>query len=169
MALRDYKTKVQIMYPERTERVTVPKEMLNDFPIIPSSVVSILSECVEAADTNTAKTISALSASLQIQHGRMLSMSDEKHRSPHPIIELPKRELDIYILDAVEIYARAENLFGFARGDFHKHEFAPSRQDIQKKLIISDIHEEEYPEIWRRIDKEKRHASRIVPEANVTD
>lgn len=156
--IRDYRSKADLLYSKEKDPpvVTVPESMLI-FPHVPPDVIPILRDCVESADDPLAAEILALTAKLQIQSTRVQDVKSIAMKFHDDSCELLVINIDYYILDAVEIFARAGNFFAFARGERYQ-EFTPSLQQMTTALMVAKIHDTEYPNLWKMIDR--RYPSR---------
>lgn len=149
-----HRSRAETMYGSDEEpAVTVPTERLDAFPTIPTSLVSILSNCVETSEPNVAKAISELSSALQIQNGRVRSMIARKRPSASGTAVLMKRDLEVFIMNASDVYARSLRIFKFARGNYQNESLSVCREDMKSALISFSIYEERCPWIWERIGK----------------
>ena len=104
---------------------------IDQFPSIPIAVIAQIREMLEAADEQERVALSTLLASLQIQQSRIAGLARDHLRAGHIVLTL---NIERYILDAGEIYARTASMYRFARG---AEERIPDR--VLKKQIASAI------------------------------
>ncbi len=149
--IRDYRSVEDMMYPTMKADesfVRVPPGMLREFPQAPPSVISVLSRCVESADESAAREISLLGATLQIQEARLQAVAENGEEGSDGNRLILFHSIDNLILDAVDLHARASNLFGFGRSGYNRTDFAPTQRNMSTALFLCDIDDDEYPNIW---------------------
>lgn len=99
-----------------------------DFPSVPVDVVSSLQRMVEASDEATRTPFTQLLSMLQVLDSRARSLNARSAGATQTIILA--RNIETYIMNAVEMHALASALFPFARG---QSEEMPTAMDIGER------------------------------------
>ncbi len=94
-----------------------------NLPDLPKGDVQVLKECIESADEGPRERLAELLSTLQVQHSRLLSISDPRNC-------LGLHNFDQFLLDAINIYARSEMLFSYARRETSDDPGDPAKTDI---------------------------------------
>ena len=110
----------------------IPKLPEVSFPTLPGGVVDQLREVIGAADETTAGVLSDLVAKVQIQRSRVRDAEAAIRRGGSQLVIATN--IESYIVDAAEIYARASSLFPFAR-----REVASPPQDVCADEVASAL------------------------------
>src|ERR1051326_9353125 len=84
-------------------------------PPFPPDATRALSEVIEAASNEVAGVISELLSRLQVQTVRLRGMKEDAVAGTPGRRNILKLELERYIIDIADIYARCEALFAYAR------------------------------------------------------
>lgn len=152
--LHRYKSQADTLYGnDDNPSVTVPTERLNGFPKIPPTLMTILSNCVETSDAEVSSKIWELSSHLQMQNGRVRVLFARARGKSSGVAVLAKHELETYILDAVDIYARSISLFKFARGKSQRYPIFVSQRDMVSALMACRIYDQHFPDLWKKAEK----------------
>ncbi|HWQ86362.1 hypothetical protein [Brevundimonas sp.] len=125
-----------------------------ELPAVPADIITDLRDMIEACSPEQACPLVELLKVLQVQMSRL--------RSLHADLAGPKRKIvgDSYflmvMLDSADLYARASNLFDFARaedwtteGRFAEH---LSASEIRSALFSMSVRDDNAPELYRHID-----------------
>lgn len=125
-----------------------------DIPSVPDGIVPDLRDMIEACSPSQAKPLVELLNVLQVQMARL--------RGLHADFSGPKRKIvgDSYfltvLLDSADLYARASNLFDFARAgegavDVPESPRLPVEM-IRGALFSMSVRDDNAPELYRHID-----------------
>jgi hypothetical protein len=129
-------------------------------PPLPSDATRALSEVIEAASNEMAEVISDLLGQLQVQNVRLRGMKDDAIAGTPGRRSLLKIELDTYISDIADIYARCEALLGYARRETETANAGPSADDLRRALFLMGFHEPAFDRLknamQRRGQREER-------------
>ena len=138
---------------------SVTREAIIEFeiPPLPSDATRSLSEVIEAASNEVADVISDLLGQLQVQHIRLRGLRDDAVSGTPGRRNLPKFELDEYIGDIADIYARCEALLGYARRETNTANAQLSGEALRRALFLMGFHEAVFDRVK---DAVKRRADR---------
>lgn len=128
-----------------------------DVPSLPTDATRALSEVIEAASNEMAEVISDLLGELQVQNGRLQSLRDGAEAGGVGRRNLPKAELEEYICDVAEIYARCELLLSYARRETETASGTPSGDDLLRALRLMGFHESAFDRVKETV---RRRAQR---------
>ncbi|RWD62317.1 MAG: hypothetical protein EOS36_15455 [Mesorhizobium sp.] len=90
----------------------LPNSARFTFPAPPAEAIQSFKEMTEVSLPSDRETLAAILTKIQIQRSRISSITPQK-RSPHMIVA--RANLEEYVLDAAEIYARSAALYEYAR------------------------------------------------------
>lgn len=142
-ALRD-------IYPQE-ERVNIdPNAAVPAFPDPPTDEIRHLANFIRSSqDANIREVVAELLSRLQVQSARMLDLRDmhvwKEARS------ITKSEIDEYILNAADIYARCAGLFEYARRQSQLAPIEPAYADQQSALNQIGVRDVGYPRVHERL------------------
>lgn len=124
-------------------------------PVVAPEVVSVLRECIEFADEAITHVIGDLLVKLQVQgsrlHGVRADLLCTSATSSTAVIS--RVNLDTYIVDAIEVYARAALLFEYARRETDEAPRAPNLEDMATAANLSGIRNHQYPRIHETLER----------------
>lgn len=122
-------------------------------PEVPASPMEGLRAMVEAAIGLEGKAIATLLARLQVQASRLRSLAREFRRPETTVV---RSNIEQYIVDTVELQARADALFLFARGDGDhlSIEVEPSEQRINSAAFSLGLYPGRFQGITDRIGRQ---------------
>lgn len=122
------------------------------FPDPPTEEVKHLASVIRASqDARVRETIAELLSRLQVQSARMLDLRDMNEWSEHRSIT--KSELDEYLLNAADIYARCAALFDYARRESNDAPSDPTYQNNLSALNQLSLRREAYPRVHERLNR----------------
>lgn len=104
---------------------------LPEYPELPSSAISVIKEIVEYVEPQHRMVFAELASSMQVQRSRLRNVSKDFAGG----FGLKESDLLQYVVDALEVYARATALFDYAR-------FEPKAvpKNIERGGIVGAIH-----------------------------
>ncbi|RVK81371.1 hypothetical protein CN157_04970 [Sinorhizobium meliloti] len=102
-----------------------------EFPTLPDGAIATIKELVEFSDPALVRTLSQLTAKLQVQSSRLRGL--KRDLGVREIVN--QQSLEAYALDAVEIYARCSELFAYGR--FENEEPPP---ELTVRTIANAVH-----------------------------
>ena len=122
-----------------------------DIPKIPGAAVLALGQSIEHDTEGISISIADLIAHLQIQHSRIDDLDDWISADDRSIT---KSNIVEFIVDALELYARAAMLFDYARRKTDKAPESPRRENLVNAAHACSIWDERaiYDAIERRFD-----------------
>lgn len=115
-------------------------------PPVPIDALAALRDMTEAAHSDERSALAELLAKVQIQHSRIGSLIGDRRRTGRIVVE---RNLQDYLLDSAELYARASSLFGFARGTAGMPDATIDSADFHSALHNMGIFDDD--ELYERI------------------
>ena len=105
------------------------------FPPFPQGGVAVLADVIEASADEVRAIIAYLLAHIQVQVSRIRNLKfGDTAGTRQRIITVP--DIKVYIWDAVEIYARCELLFGYARRESTTVQADPTSEDMSRGLFV---------------------------------
>lgn len=122
------------------DHVSVPADF--NPPELPDEAISVFRDCIRFAHHDEARQLADLLSEYQVQNVRLRAIPDDAHRG-----RLSKNNVHEYVLDSAELYARAANIFDYARRKERGGVSPIDRSDMRSGLNICGFYEEEYPEI----------------------
>jgi hypothetical protein len=111
-------------------------------PAIPTEAIGIIREFIEFAEYKIAEHIADLVAKLQVQQSRLAEIS--YFFSPSKL--LVQKNVDTFLMDALEIHAMCGELFPYARRQTQEPPRIPNTSDIQRSAFVCGIYDI-YPDI----------------------
>jgi len=131
----------------------IPKTLdLATPPILPSDAIGELRILIEHAGQPFGDSIRILLTRLQIQAARLSSLVLElRDESDETLVTASN--IETYLIDAVEIYARTEALFAFARGETDEVPGGPNRADMSSSLRKNGLWDEQYPRLYENVGR----------------
>lgn len=137
---------------------SIPKQATPPaLPPIPVGVIEDLRAIIEQSDEPFRGSIKRLIGQLQVQVARMGSMAThlkEGYDDDHSITVL---NIETYMIDGADIYARCSALFDFARGTSDEVPGGPTRADIRTGLRQTGVWEDLYPRVHQWVDSHYDH------------
>ncbi|RYE46270.1 MAG: hypothetical protein EOP24_16650 [Hyphomicrobiales bacterium] len=116
----------------------------NAIPVLPASIIADLKQMIRALDFDQIPAAAKLLAEIQVHDGRMRDFATRERM-------LLSVGLHDHILDAAEIYARAEAFFGFARREVDTLPQSVTWGRVSAALFFMDILTGVIPELDDRI------------------
>ncbi|WP_327205806.1 hypothetical protein [Rhizobium beringeri] len=123
--------------------------VVNPFASIPVAAVAQIREMIEAADEAERVFLSTLLASLQVQHSRLAGLVRDHVRASHIVLTL---NIERYILDAGDIYARTASMYRFARGIENRIPGSIRKIEIANSLSVCGVVPPIYDTILQNYD-----------------
>lgn len=137
----------------------VLKEMLDDWaargspawlrterhPSVPAAAITQLQRLIETVSPKNANSIADLIGEIQVHKARIGSLLARDHTN--------RINIEEYIVDAAEIYARASNFFDYARRHHELMPSKPSSENMNSALNIIGIRFINHDEIIGRIER----------------
>jgi hypothetical protein len=129
-------------------------------PRLPTEALGALKEMIEFSTANETAVIAKIATVIQYQFSRLSSVISDAGSSPsgniHIILAI---NLENYILDAAEIYARVELLFNFGRRRTDSIAGSVTWGQVRVAVSLMRFHEYKYPSIYETIDRRSGGAS----------
>lgn len=121
-----------------------------DAPPIPRDDLSSLQACIRHGDTELQNAIADLLSEIQVQSARLRGFSSAMREGGqlmhgHEVIE--------FVSDSLEIYARASNLFDYARRRNEVIGPSPSGEDMRNAAGIMDVRRPAFEAVYTLIDR----------------
>jgi hypothetical protein len=141
---------------------SVPRDAIVgwEIPLLPTDATRALSEVIEAASNEMAEVISDLLSQLQVQNVRLRGMKDDAIVGTPGRRNLLKIELDSYIIDIADIYARCEALLGYARRETDTANADPSSEDLRRALFLMGFHEAAFDRVKEALQRRAQREGR---------
>ena len=127
---------------------TLVSDKIHTVPEIPVEALFTLRQSVEFGSNEIALNIADLIRKLQIQHSRLRSTQTRLLLPGEGELVLRANIID-YIIDALEVHARASNLFHYARREGETSPQIPNSSEVQSAARACDIWDDD--EIYARI------------------
>ncbi|MBP1848499.1 hypothetical protein J2046_006795 [Rhizobium petrolearium] len=125
---------------------TLPRNVsLPEFPEIPFEAATALRELVELSDVSERVFLGSLLGEMQVQSSRLRGLT--RDRSSGTVVQ---HNLESYLADSVEIYARASELFDFGRDPNAKIPDGLSENAIGTGLHVMGVWDDEISTRVRR-------------------
>lgn len=136
MELSNYAARSVVRLSELLARSTTDPIVEPDFrvPQLPDGTLPTLIELITVLDTEHSKPIKTLVGKIQIHHARMRDTRTRAKNDDGNI--LLRQNVISRMVDAIEIYARCDMLFRYARGDAQTPAVAISRADVAKSVSL---------------------------------
>lgn len=122
-------------------------------PVVPADIVTDLRDMIEACSSEQAQPLVELLGALQVQMSRLSGL--------HADLSGPKRKIvgDAYfytvMLDSADLYARASDLFDFARAGDGAVEAAEAKRlpasRLRSALFLMSVRDDNAPELYEHI------------------
>lgn len=126
-------------------------------PPIPSGVIDDLRAIIEHSDEPFRGNVKRLIGQLQVQVARIGSMVTHLKAGYDDDHSITALNIETYMIDGADIYARCSALFDFARGTSDEVPGGPTRADIRTGLRQTGIWEDLYPRTHQRVDAHYDH------------
>jgi hypothetical protein len=136
-------------------------------PPIPTASIPALAEMIEASPDEVVAGIAALLRQLQVQDGRLRSLKSDVLDPLNPRRNITKLELEDYILDAADIYARCEGMLDYAREEADAVSGEPGAADQKRALWLMSYFEPSFDRVKATIDR--RHGGVLGAEPAPAD
>lgn len=107
-------------------------------PSVPAETLLTLRECIQFGDQSVAELVADMISKIQIQNARLISTTRRLNQPGQLIVQ---RNIDTYVVDALEIRARAFKLLPYARRAADASPATPTVDDIREAARLSDIDE----------------------------
>lgn len=127
--------------------------VLPEFPSIPDGSVSMLRDMIEASGNDLGVWIAGIISRIQVQNARILSIYDDLSDPEINSRVITKYNIEEYIIDSAKIYATVEALFEFARMESDVIPSTVEWTDIRKALRLMGFYKEEFPNLYRIIER----------------
>ena len=125
---------------------------LPDFPDPPEAVVQQLVALIGTSrDAGIRNHVAELLSRLQVQSARMLDLRHIREWGDTRIFT--RSELDEYILNAADIYARCSNLFDYARRESSVVPDEPTPPNLSSSLNQLGVRDHAYPRVHQRLER----------------
>jgi hypothetical protein len=131
-----------------------------NYPEVPSGLVDLLTELIEAIDRDHAKPLSILINKIQVQHAKARGTARRAARNG----VVPQRLID-GVIDAAEIHARCKKLFDYARSDADKPATPITPRNVKEALLLMDTGFSNIGEIEVMIDRKVSLPGTAWPES----
>jgi hypothetical protein len=128
-------------------------------PPLPADGTRALSEVIEAASNEMADVISDLLSQLQVQSVRLRGVKADAVSGTPGRRNMPKTDLEVYICDIADIYARCEALLGYARRETETAKADPSAEALQRALFLMDFHEAAFDHLKETVARRAERAA----------
>ncbi len=138
-----------------------------DLPPVPGDKIAALAEIIEAGDPAVGEAIADLLSNLQVQDGRLRSTKADILDPHNPLRSIMKRELETYIIDAADLYARCEGMLDYARRTAETVGGEPSAADLKRALTLMSFHEAAFDPVKATIDR--RYCLIVTPIEGAND
>ena len=132
-----------------------------ELPAIPDDKIKALAEIIEAGRPDVGKAISKLLNKLQVQDGRLRSTKREILDPHSHTRSIMKRDIETFIVDAADIYARCEGMLDYAREESEVVGGEPSAADLKRALTLMSFDEAAFDRVKNTIDR--RHGTIVAP------
>jgi hypothetical protein len=123
-----------------THGKNVPEE--HEAPPLPVDAIGPLQVTSRHADESIITKIAALLGRLQVQHGRLKDLIDRSRGG-----KMHQHEGVTALVDAADVYARASELFDYARSTDETRRRAPKKNLISALHICAGIYDDDHPAI----------------------
>ena len=121
-------------------------------PPLPAEIVKDLRRMIEYSPDPIRERIASLVSRLQIQVSRVTSLTNELRDGYDDDHSVTVHNIEDYILDSAEIYARSAALLRFVRGDVESVSAKPSAGDIHSALNQTGFWADFYEQLHDRVD-----------------
>ncbi|HEV2559329.1 MAG TPA: hypothetical protein VGU45_11935 [Microvirga sp.] len=117
-------------------------------PDLPANLVEPLRECIRYSDREQAKELADLLSAMQVQHTRLRGIPASAFRNAI----ITGHTIDSRMIDTADLYARASNLFDYARRSEEGKMVSVSFADLRSSLWLMGIHEGENESLYKLLD-----------------
>lgn len=115
-----------------------------NLPGFPVDQLRKVQECIESADEGPRERLAELLSALQVQHSRLKMVSS-------PQYGLGLYNFDQFLLDSINIYARSEMLFPYARRETNNDPGVPNKKEmIRVGRIIKVLNDQRFVDLIDR-------------------
>ena len=133
--------------PEQDGLITVSIAKIPKLPNFDQSIIPTLTKCIEFAEPNPRDALADLIATMQVQRSQLEDATSRWKRGTGEA-KIVVHELEGYILDSAEVYARATELFDYARREDDEVQAGVTFADIVNAFLIAEIREEDFPKVF---------------------
>jgi hypothetical protein len=133
-------------HPRELGQVVAPEGV--EAPRVPAEALLNLRECVQFGDEIVAEVIADMMSQIQIQHSRLASIT--RPRDGEIILPL---NIEVCLVDAVEVYARASKLFPYARRVPDAAPATPTIEDLRASVWHCHFDPEKEQAVQERIGR----------------
>lgn len=130
-----------------------------NLPALPSGLADSLQGMIEASDVETGSAVGRLLSVVQYQSSRLQDLVTISQRTGRRVVVVVN--IEDYLIDAAEILARVNALFGFARRETDWIPIRPTRQNMHSALFLLNIDDSAYPNIYETVN---RRVAKYPPE-----
>lgn len=147
---RESVTALRAIYPAGAAEAVNTNIDLPIFPDPPEAVVQQLVALIGASrDASIRVHVAELLSRLQVQSARMLDLRHMREWGENRIFT--RSELDEYLLNAADIYARCSNLFDYARRESNVVPNEPTAPNLSSSLNQLGLRDQAYPRVHARL------------------
>jgi hypothetical protein len=118
-------------------------------PSVPTEAILTLRDCIQFGDYSAAELIADMISKIQIQQARLVDILQFASEAGGIITQ---RNIDTYVVDALEVIARASKLFPYARRDLNGSPATPTVDDIRRAARLRGI-DERREDVYALIDR----------------
>lgn len=124
-----------------------------EVPPVPQGETAALAGVIEAASIDVGDAIADLIGNLQVQAGRLRRLHADVAAGTADRRHIPKSEIEEYIQDIADIYARCELLFDYARREADMVQPFPLAEDKLRALFLMGFHEVDFNDVKASITR----------------
>jgi hypothetical protein len=132
---------------------SIPKQANPELaPIVPAEIVDDLRSLIELSDEPLRISVVDLMHQIQVQFSRVRSMVANLKDGYDDDFTITTLNVENYMIDTADIYARCSMLFDIARGNSAQPPGAPRQTDIRVALRQMGIWEDTYRRVHERLN-----------------
>lgn len=133
------------IYGQRTGNTIPTAAVIPAFPMLPTTGIERFAKVIETADCDQVRTqLALLLQRLQVQSARMLGLIDQ---IPDPTHLVHIINIESYIIDAAEVYARVSDLYDYAREENDLPKDTWGRRAASTALNLMEIRDITHPRV----------------------
>lgn len=122
-------------------------------PLLPITVIEELRSMIEYSDEPIRGALVRLVSKIQEQTARLTVLANRLRKRPNSEELVTVSNIEEYMLDAAEIYARCAALFSFARAQSEEVPGDPSIADIRSALNQTSLWQENFARLHERVGR----------------
>ena len=126
----------RLMMSTDADQITRAAAKEEDWPSVPAETIAFFVEAIEVMPNEIGEALTDLLSATQIQSVRISEYGEDNAGRPGGPRNIPKTELETYIIDTAGIYARAEALLDYARRDSETVASEPECKSILRALFL---------------------------------